>query len=168
MQKFEVWIKQFQGANSPFGDLAGDIAADKNFPESNNYKILRNYLEHTAAFNTFEIAWKHYKGQVDTKTAHYQLGIRLEFARMILSSIRTPETNEILRGKESSRLDDMTQGLSEIKSIMDDLIFNEKYEWANKDIYYDNSRFLDDIRNKTISELNAITEDKVSNTNSTK
>jgi len=56
MQKFKGWIAQFEGANSPFGDLAGEIARDENFPTSNSYKILHSYLEGTAAIETFEHA----------------------------------------------------------------------------------------------------------------
>jgi len=36
MQSFRVWMKQFKGAHSPFGELANDIAIDKNFPKSNS------------------------------------------------------------------------------------------------------------------------------------
>lgn len=167
MKKFKTWIKQFQGANSPFGDLAGDIATDEKFPESDSYNVLHDYLENTAALDTFENAWKHYNGQADTKIAHYQLGMRLEFARLLLMSIQcSPEVNEILHGRESSLLEDMIQKLTEIKSSMEDLAFKENKKWANTDIYYGNSEVLAALRDKAVSKLDAMAKENATEPNS--
>ena len=164
MQQFKAWIKQFKGARSPFGDLAEDIALDGEFPKSNSYNVLRDYFQSTAAFDTFETAWKHYKGEIDTRIPHYQLGMRLEFTRMFLMSIQcTPEINELLHGKESSTLENMIQSLSTMKSNMEDIAFKYNSEWANTDIYYGNSELLDDLRNKTVCELDDIARNKAIN-----
>jgi len=157
MQKFKVWIKQFEGANSPFGDLAGDMARDTNFPTSNSYKVLHEYLDGTAVLETFERAWEHYKGKSDTKNAHYQLAVRLEFVNLLLNSIRcSPDANELLRGKESACLEEIEKNLLVIQSNMDDLIFREKYEWANTQVYYGFSSMLVSHRDNVVKELDAI------------
>ena len=41
---FKRWIKQFQGEDSPLGDLAEDIHRDKNFPCTNRYEKMISYL----------------------------------------------------------------------------------------------------------------------------
>jgi len=158
MNEFAVWINQFKDAHSPFGDLANDIANDKNFPNTNDYNVLRTYLENTAALGTFELAWQHYTGQIDTKIAHHQLGARLKFIRTLLMSIHlTPEINDILRGNDSCRIWNMTNdALDNVRSNMDTLIFNEEYEWANTNVYYNSSTSINDLLNTTLAELDII------------
>jgi len=164
MQSFRVWIKQFKGAHSPIGDLADNIAADKDFPKSNNYEVIHNYLKNTEALRPFELAWKHYKDEIDTKDAHYRLGVRLEFVRLLVMSIQCDsEINEFLRGKESSCLWRMEKDLSEIKSNMESLIFDNNREWADTGVYYGNSELLDGLRNKTLCELDDIAKNKLNN-----
>lgn len=62
---FKKFILHFSKVNLPIGDLANDIEGDKEFPDSNNYTELRNYLElHNAcpqALDTFDNAFEYYK-----------------------------------------------------------------------------------------------------------
>ena len=164
MQSFKAWIKQYKGANSPFGDLANDIAIDKDFPNSNNYKILCDYLDNTIALKTLKKAWKYYKKQIDTKIAHSKLATRLEFARLLLISIQcNPEINDLLHGKESSGLEKISQDLLIIKSNMEDIMCKENPEWANIDIYYSNSKYFHDLNKKILVELDNVANDKATN-----
>ena len=41
---FKTWIKQFQGEDTPIGDLADDIQRDKNFPATRDFKKMTSYL----------------------------------------------------------------------------------------------------------------------------
>lgn len=41
---FKTWIKQFQGENTPIGDLADDIQRDKNFPATSDFEKMTTYL----------------------------------------------------------------------------------------------------------------------------
>lgn len=41
---FKTWIKQFQGENTPIGDLADDIQRDKNFPATRDFEKMTTYL----------------------------------------------------------------------------------------------------------------------------
>jgi uncharacterized protein YozE (UPF0346 family) len=157
MKTFKAWIKQFKGAYSPFGDLADDIISDNEFPKSNSYKTLRDYFGYSAAAETFEKAWKYYKGEVDTKAAHYQLGLHLEFARMLLMSINcTPELNYLLLGKQSSYLHDMQEKLIDVKSLMENVIYDENYKWANLNVYFGISDCVDPILQETLKALDSI------------
>ena len=166
MKTFKAWIKQFKGAHSPLGDLADDIINDKDFPKSNGYKTLREYFGNNAAAETFEKAWKYYKGEVDTETAHYQLGLRLEFARMLLMSINcTPELNYLMRGKQSSYLHDMQEKLIDTKSLMENVIYDEDYNWANLNVYFGNSECVDPILQETLKALDGIEKSRTGNSN---
>lgn len=47
---FKTWIlKNYLNEDSPIGDLAGDIKTDKNFPDTNNYERVLNYLKSRSA-----------------------------------------------------------------------------------------------------------------------
>jgi len=41
---FKTWIKQFQGENSPLGDLAEDIYRDRSFPCTDKFEKMISYL----------------------------------------------------------------------------------------------------------------------------
>ena len=41
---FKTWIKQFQGEDSPLGDLAEDIYRDKSFPCTDKFEKMISYL----------------------------------------------------------------------------------------------------------------------------
>jgi len=172
LQKFKTWIKQYQGIYSRFSILANDIAQDECFPKSNSYNTLHSYFEDYATWSTlgmFEIAWKYYKGQVDTSIEHYRLGMRLEFVRLLLMSIQnTPEINVLLHGEESSCLGNMIRDLGCLKSNMEEVMYHDSHEWANTEVYYGNSGILDDLREKVISELDARARDKAKRTMMTK
>ena len=46
---FKTWIKQFQGEDSPLGDLAEDIDRDKSFPYTDRYeKMISHLVNHNA------------------------------------------------------------------------------------------------------------------------
>ncbi len=44
VDSFKNWIKRFEGEDSPIGDLADDIARDKEFTEDNSRLGIRDYL----------------------------------------------------------------------------------------------------------------------------
>jgi len=62
---FKKWLLYFTEVKLPIGDLARDVAMDKNFPDSNDYKNLIEYLEdHSAGdlqIDVFNRCWKFYK-----------------------------------------------------------------------------------------------------------
>ena len=46
---FKTWIKQFQGEDSPLGDLAEDIDRDKSFPCTDKFeKMISHLVNHNA------------------------------------------------------------------------------------------------------------------------
>lgn len=61
---FQAWIKRFEDDDTPFGDLAGDIAFDGNFTQDNTYDGTYFYLRRlgacTGAIETFKNAWHKY------------------------------------------------------------------------------------------------------------
>jgi uncharacterized protein YozE (UPF0346 family) len=65
MNTFRVWIRQFIGESTPFGDLADDITDDSTFPKKNDHDIILEYLHEQRAIpnaiTTFETAWKQYQ-----------------------------------------------------------------------------------------------------------
>jgi uncharacterized protein YozE (UPF0346 family) len=54
MKTFRVWVRQFGEDNTPFGDLARDIADDSEFPKKNDQNAC------LACELTFEKAWSDY------------------------------------------------------------------------------------------------------------
>lgn len=61
---FAKWLMQFVEENSPLGDLARDVAKDKNFPRSRRYETIYSYLEDGGASDAcmivFEEAWENF------------------------------------------------------------------------------------------------------------
>lgn len=64
---FKIWIHHFKDVDRPIGDLAKDIAGDKEFPSKNDRKLIRDYLEKKADYRaqeavleTFDNAWSYY------------------------------------------------------------------------------------------------------------
>ena len=63
---FIEWLREFKNVDRPIGDLAKDVLSDSNFPKSNNYNELHDYLlykarvEH-AVLEVFKAVWKAYK-----------------------------------------------------------------------------------------------------------
>ena len=59
---FAKWLMQFVEENSPLGDLARDVAKDKNFPRSRRYETIYSYLNDSGAsdacINAFDEAWE--------------------------------------------------------------------------------------------------------------
>ena len=64
MRTFKAWVKKFRGEDSPLGDLADDIAADKKFPYSTSYHSMRSHLKTSGAcfeaLQTFDEAYRRY------------------------------------------------------------------------------------------------------------
>jgi uncharacterized protein YozE (UPF0346 family) len=64
MKTFRVWVRQFGEDNTPFGDLARDIADDSEFPKKNDHDTILEYLRIKnaclACELTFEKAWSDY------------------------------------------------------------------------------------------------------------
>ncbi len=62
--KFKIWISYFQDVELPIGDLARYMRDDENFPDTNDYKKLLNYLkscaENDTIINVFKSVWKYY------------------------------------------------------------------------------------------------------------
>ncbi|MBU2703601.1 uncharacterized protein YozE (UPF0346 family) [Sporomusaceae bacterium BoRhaA] len=62
--KFNIWISYFQDVDLPIGDLARDIRDDENFPDTNDYKKLLNYIknrsENDTVIDVFKSVWKYY------------------------------------------------------------------------------------------------------------
>lgn len=61
---FKTWIKQFQGEDSPLGDLADDIQRDTSFPYTRNFeKMVCHLIAHNACadcIRTFSGAYIEY------------------------------------------------------------------------------------------------------------
>ena len=64
MQSFKEYMKQYAGINHRFGDLAEDIQADEDFPDTTDYKEIYSYLSNSGAcgdcLDTFLDAWRTY------------------------------------------------------------------------------------------------------------
>lgn len=63
---YKYMIENFLKEDSPSGDLARDMKADRDFPRfSINYERIRDYLERCAAcsdcFDIFEECWNSYQ-----------------------------------------------------------------------------------------------------------
>ena len=73
---FKTWIKQFQGENSPLGDLAEDIYRDRSFPCTDKFEKMISYL---ASHNACEECIREFSGayieymtdEVNKRTAKY-------------------------------------------------------------------------------------------------
>lgn len=76
--RFLVWLKQFKEEDSPMGDLARDMADDRNKPRSfNTLGSLEKYLTNLGAcdeaLQTAEEAWHEYVGITEYDTARLPL-----------------------------------------------------------------------------------------------
>ncbi|MFB7240442.1 MULTISPECIES: YozE family protein [unclassified Streptomyces] len=64
-QSFTTWLKGHVKDNSAIGDLARDVAADRDWPSRRQLKGQREYLESRgaipAAVETLERAWSLYE-----------------------------------------------------------------------------------------------------------
>lgn len=62
---FIDWISRFKDKDTPNGDLAADILADKRFPSTNDRVTISDYLSNRGAcdgaIRTFKTAWKSYQ-----------------------------------------------------------------------------------------------------------
>jgi len=66
MIRYTTWIRQFKEKQTPIGDFARDVISDKsNYPRSNNYQDMLEYLEnHNACYeavDAFEETWYDYQ-----------------------------------------------------------------------------------------------------------
>lgn len=64
---FKTWVDHFKDVDRPIGDLAKDINRDVNFPDANDRKTIRDYLEKKLTFTSrpnvleaFDNAWSYY------------------------------------------------------------------------------------------------------------
>lgn len=59
--KFQKWLSHFETVDRPIGDLAKDVAADKDFPTVSDKAVILNHLKanHACdeALETFESVW---------------------------------------------------------------------------------------------------------------
>ena len=53
MLTFKEWIIKFVGVDLPIGDIAADIAEDKDFPNVKDYQTIIDYLERTNSSDSF-------------------------------------------------------------------------------------------------------------------
>lgn len=64
---FKEWIMRHKGKDTPLGDLAYDIARDRNFPDSNTKEAILDHLtSYTVnacpeAIDAFKSAWNSYR-----------------------------------------------------------------------------------------------------------
>lgn len=62
---FKQWIFQFIYEDSPRGDLAEDVRLDTEFPDSDSYNEIYDYLYYKDAsvlcLQSFDEVWKQYK-----------------------------------------------------------------------------------------------------------
>jgi uncharacterized protein YozE (UPF0346 family) len=60
-RRFRDWLKRYEEDDSPLGDLARDVAADKAFPRSNDLVLIMDHLRVTGCSPTvlkrFHEAW---------------------------------------------------------------------------------------------------------------
>jgi uncharacterized protein YozE (UPF0346 family) len=52
---FKEWIVLFKGVNQPIGDLAADVEADANFPETTEYGPIHAYLASKASQRVLDV-----------------------------------------------------------------------------------------------------------------
>lgn len=61
---FKEWIAKYEKQNKPIGDLARDIARDKEFPDTNDCEKVLGYLHENhacdGAIDAFKSAWRRY------------------------------------------------------------------------------------------------------------
>lgn len=62
---FKTWIVNFVSVDLPIGDLAQDIASDKDFPEEDDYGEICEHIStkckrDSAILETFALAWGYY------------------------------------------------------------------------------------------------------------
>lgn len=61
---FKTWISKYKTSQNPIGDLGKRISKDKNFPKSNEYGILLNYLTSknvpSAGIDVFNYSYQEY------------------------------------------------------------------------------------------------------------
>ncbi|WP_421000552.1 YozE family protein [Carnobacterium maltaromaticum] len=75
--KFKKWLVNFKDVDSPLGDLAKEVADDKEFPNNiNSLESLSNYLHsHNATNNALEAAKNAYiYYALDEKLVRYENG----------------------------------------------------------------------------------------------
>lgn len=70
---FKDWlVDRHLNKDTPFGDLADDVASDGEFPTKNTREAIRDYLERqhacTACLETFGRAWAAYRRYVKKET----------------------------------------------------------------------------------------------------
>lgn len=64
---FKEWLIRHKGEDSPLGDLAEDVALDKDFPSDNSKEAILDHLTganvHACreAIETFKRAWSSYR-----------------------------------------------------------------------------------------------------------
>jgi uncharacterized protein YozE (UPF0346 family) len=62
---FYDWMMQYKGHDSPRGDLADDIARDRDFPKDGGYQEILEHLELRAKLPnivpTFKRAWRSFQ-----------------------------------------------------------------------------------------------------------
>lgn len=58
---FKSWIANFRGVDLPIGDYANDILADENFPDTEDFSVIRDYLiSKHADIGMIEAIWEFY------------------------------------------------------------------------------------------------------------
>lgn len=63
MLTYKEWLLKFIGVDLPIGDIAVDVAADDNFPDTKDYESIRDYFESNYAdsfMRVFEYSFKMY------------------------------------------------------------------------------------------------------------
>lgn len=50
---YKEWLLKFTDVNLPIGDIANDVLADKNFPNTKEYKVIIEYLEESSYPDNF-------------------------------------------------------------------------------------------------------------------
>ena len=59
---FKTWIANFKGVDLPIGDYAYDIGRDENFPDTEDYQVIEDYLVcHHADLEMFKAIWEFYQ-----------------------------------------------------------------------------------------------------------
>ncbi|MES1047204.1 hypothetical protein FOA22_22380 [Heyndrickxia oleronia] len=53
MLTYKEWLLKFTGVDLPIGDIAADVAADDNFPNTKDYESIRKYLETNPTSDSF-------------------------------------------------------------------------------------------------------------------
>lgn len=66
---YDFMMERYLGKNNRFGDLAGDMKQDREFPrDATDRETVRHYLSRclacTACMDTFSVAWRNYKRAV--------------------------------------------------------------------------------------------------------